>query len=79
MTCKHQNINFSVEPKDLGSLSFLVVKICNENSKLNTSVCRKPPPFGRVFTSYENFKPRYQKEDFNTHYFIGVSAHVVII
>ena len=60
MSSKHQNINFTIEKKNVGSLSFLDVKICRKNGKFVTSVYRKPT-FSGVFTSYESFIPTYQK------------------
>ena len=60
MSSKHQNINFTVEKENVGSLSFLDVKICRKNGKFVTSVYRKPT-FSGVFTSYESFIPTYQK------------------
>ena len=60
MSSKHQNINFTVEQENIGSLSFLDVKICFENSKFVTSVYRKLT-FSGVFTNYESFIPKYQK------------------
>ena len=35
---KHQNINFAVEQKNIGSLLFLDVKICSKNGKFVISV-----------------------------------------
>ena len=60
MSSKHQNINFTVEQENVGSLSFLDVKICRKNGKFVTSVYRKPT-FSGVFTNYENFTSTYQK------------------
>ena len=60
MSSKHQNINFTVEKENVGSLSFLDVKICRKNDTFNTSVYRKPT-FSVVFTNYESFIPTYQK------------------
>ena len=60
MSSKHQNINFTVEKENVGSLSFLDVKICRKNGKFVTSVYRKPT-FSGVFTNYESFIPTYQK------------------
>ena len=60
MSSKHQNINFTVEKENVGSLSFLDVKICRKNGKSVTSIYRKPT-FSGVFTSYESFIPTYQK------------------
>ena len=57
---KHQNINFTIEKENIGSLSFLDVKICRKNRKFVTSVYRKPA-FIVVFTNYESFIPTYQK------------------
>ena len=60
MSSKHQNINFTVEKENVGSLSFLDIKICCKNGKFVTSVYRKPT-FSGVFTNYESFIPTYQK------------------
>ena len=60
MSSKHQNINFTVEKENVGSLSFLDVKACRKNGKFVTSVYRKPT-FSGVFTNYERFIPTYQK------------------
>ena len=57
---KHQNIDFTVEKENVGSLSFLDVKICSKNGKFVTSVYRRPA-FSGVFTNYESFIPTYQK------------------
>ena len=78
MSSKHQNINFTVEQENIGSLSFLDVKICRKNGKFVASVDRKPT-FSGVFTNYENLIPSTKREDFYTHYFIGVSAYDVIL
>ena len=34
MSSKHQNINFTVEKKNVGLFSFLKVKICRKNGKI---------------------------------------------
>ena len=60
MSSKHQNINFTVEQENIGSLSFLDVKNLSKNGKFVTSVYRKPT-FSGVFTNYESFIPTYQK------------------
>ena len=60
MSSKHQNINFTVEQENVGSLSFLDVKICRKNGKFVTSVYRKSTYSG-VFANYESFIPTYQK------------------
>ena len=60
MSSKHQNINFTVEKENVGSLSFLDVKICRKNGKFVTSVYRKPK-FDGVVTNYESFIPAYKK------------------
>ena len=60
MSSKHQNINFTVEQENVGSLLFLDVKICRKNRKFVTSVYRKPTSSG-AFTNYESFIPTYQK------------------
>ena len=60
MSSKHQNINFTAKKENVGSLSFLDVKMCRKNGKFVTSVYRKPT-FSGVFTNYESFIPTYQK------------------
>ena len=55
-----QNINLTVEQENIGSLSFLDVKICHKNGKFISSVYRKPTSSG-VFTNYESFIPTFQK------------------
>ena len=65
MSSKHQNVNFTVEKENVGSLSFLDVKICRKNVKFVISVYRKPT-FSGVFTNYENFIPT--KERTFTHF-----------
>ena len=60
MSSKHQNINFTVEKENVGSLSILDFKICRKNGKFVTSVYRKPT-FSGVFTNYESFIPTHQK------------------
>ena len=59
MSSKNQNINFTVEQENSGSLAFLDVKICRKNGKFVTSVYRKPT-FSGVFTNYKSFIPTYQ-------------------
>ena len=60
MSSKHQNINVSVEDKNVTSFSFLEVKMFCKNSKFFTSVYRKPTLSG-VFTIYVSFNPTFQK------------------
>ena len=60
MSSKLQNINFTVEQGNVGSLSFLDVKICSKKGKFVTSVYKKPT-FSGVFTNYESFILTYQK------------------
>ena len=77
MSSKHQNINFTVEKENVGSLSFLHVKIYRKNGKFVISIYRKPT-FSGIFTNYESFIPTYQKRGLYTHYFIEVLVYVVI-
>ena len=65
MSSKHQNINFTFEQENIGSLLFLDVKIYRKNSKFVTSVYRKPT-FSGLFTNYESFIPTYQKRILHT-------------
>ena len=62
ISSKHQNINFTIEKENVGSLSFVDVKICRKNGKFVTRVYRKPT-FSGVFTNYESFIPTYQKRE----------------
>ena len=55
-----QNIDFSVEQENVGSLSFLDGKICRKIGKFVTSVYRKSA-FSGVSPNYESFIPVYQK------------------
>ena len=75
MSSKHQNIDFTVELENIGSLSFLDVKICRENGKFVTSVYRKPI-FSGVFTNYESFIPTYQKRGL-LHTLLHRSLHML--
>ena len=76
MSSKHQNINFAVEKENAGSLSMLDLKICRKNGKFVTSVCRKPTEFTPIMkVTFQCTK----RENFYTHYFIGVFAYVVIL
>ena len=83
ISSKQQNMNFTIEKENFGSLSFLDVKICRKNGEFVTSVSRKTT-FSGVFTNYESFIPTYQKRgllytllhrsfsiccDFNTFHF----------
>ena len=74
MPSEHQNINFNVEKENVGSLSFLDVKICRKNGKFVTSVYRKPT-FSGVFTNYESFIPTYQKRGL-LHTFLHRSSSI---
>ena len=58
---KHQNINFTFVQENVGSLSFLDVKIYRFYDKFVTSVYRNPSLSG-VFTNYESFISKYQKK-----------------
>ena len=60
MSSKHQNINFTVEQENVGSLSFLDVKICRKNGKFVLRVYRKPI-FSGIFTNRQSIIPTYQK------------------
>ena len=59
MSSKYQNISFTVEQGNVGSVSFLDVKNCHKNDQFFVSVYRKPT-FCGVFTNYESFIPTYQ-------------------
>ena len=50
MSSKHQNINFTVEQENIGSISFLDGNVCRKNGKFVTSIYRKPS-FSGVFTN----------------------------
>ena len=60
MSSKHQNINFTVEQENIGSISFLDGNVCRKNGKFVISIYRKPT-FSGVFTNNESFIPTYQK------------------
>ena len=79
MSSKHQNINFTVEQRNIGSLSFLDVQICRKNGKFVTSVYRKPT-FSGVFTNYhqKSFIPMYQNRGL-LHTLLHRSFSVVVI
>ena len=66
MSSKHQNINFTIEKENVGSLLFLDVKICRKNGKFVTTVYRKPT-FSEVFNIYKSFIPTYQKRGLLHH------------
>ena len=57
---QHKNIKFRSEIEEIGSLSFLDIKISRENNKFVTSVYRKPT-FSVVFTNFESFIPDIYK------------------
>ena len=66
MSFKHQDINFTVEHKNVGKLSLLDVKVCRQNDKFVTSVYRKPTFSGIftnyvIFTNFISFIPAYQQ------------------
>ena len=77
MSSKHQNINFTVEKKNVGLLSFLDVKICCKNGKFVTSVYKNQHLVGFSIIMKVSFQCTKRK-DFYTHYFIGVVAYVLI-
>ena len=56
----HQNMNFTVQKENVGSLTFLDVKICRKNGKFVTSVYWKPT-FSGTHTNHESFIPTNQK------------------
>ena len=76
MSSKHQNINFTVEKENVGSLSFLDVKICRKNGKFVTSVYRKPT-FSGVFTNYKSLKYMTSSSDSND--FFPLSLHKLLL
>ena len=57
---QQKNIKFTSEIEEIGSLSFLDIKISRENNKFVTSVYRKPT-FSGVFTNFESFIPDIYK------------------
>ena len=63
MSSKYKNIHFTVEHENIGSLSFLDIKICRKNSKFDSSVYQNPT-FSGFFTNYESFIPTYLKRGF---------------
>ena len=74
---KRHYINFTVEQNNIGSLSFLDVKICRKNGKFVTSVYRKQHLLESLPVMKVSFQ-RTKRGDFSTHYFIGVLAYVLI-
>ena len=60
MNTKHPNIKFTFEHEHNNSFAFIVVKICQENNKVTTSVYRKPT-FCGVFTNFKSFIPTVYK------------------
>ena len=66
MFSKHQNINFSVEKKNVSSLWILNDKICGENGKFISCIYRKLT-FSEIFTNYVSFNPTYQERGLFTH------------
>ena len=60
MNTNHPNIKFTFQHELNNTFSFLDVKISRENSKLITSVYRKPT-FSGVFTNFKTFIPTFQK------------------
>ena len=65
MSSKHQNINFTILQKNIGSLLFLEIKICRKNGK-----------FVLVFTENQHLVEFSQiMKVFYAHYFTGVLAH----
>ena len=60
MNIKHPNIKFTFEHEHNNTVSSLDLKICHENNKLTTSVCRKPT-FSGVFTNFKSFIPKVKK------------------
>ena len=77
MSSKHQNIKFTIEHKNTGSILFLDVKICRKNGKFVTSFHRKPTFIG-VSTNCESFIPAYQNRGLLHNYLIRVLTYVVI-
>ena len=77
MSSKHQNINFTVLQKNIGSLLFLEVKICRKNGKFVLVFTENQylVGFSQIMkVSFQHIK----KEVFYAHYFTWVLAHVVI-
>ena len=60
MNTKYLHIQFTSEHEHNYSFSFLDVKICRENNKLNTSVYRKPILRG-FFTNFKSYIPKVYK------------------
>ena len=60
MNSRHQNIRFTVEEEENGSLSFLDIKITRNGDKLMTSIHRKKT-FSGVYLNYDSFLPRDYK------------------
>lgn len=81
ISSKHQNINSKLEREEINLVLFFEVKICRKNDRFITSVYKKPTFSGvrGVLTNYESFIPAYQKEDFLTNCYSGVSTYAVIL
>ena len=54
MNHQHSNIKFTSEVEQNNSFPILDVKICRENDRFTTSICRKPT-FCGVFTHFDSF------------------------
>ena len=60
ISINNRKTKFTSEIEEIGSLSFLDIKISRENNKFVTSVYRKPT-FSGVFTNFESFIPDIYK------------------
>ena len=60
MNTKHPNIKFSLKHENNNTLSFLNVRVYRKDSKLTTSVYRKPA-FSGFFTNFKSFIPTVHK------------------
>ena len=54
MSKQQLSINLTFEVEQNNTFLFLDIKICCENNKFTTSVCRKPT-FNGVFTNFDSF------------------------
>ena len=75
MSCKHQNINFTVEQENIGSLSFLDVNICRKTVNLSLVFTENQHLVGFSPIMKVSFQ-RTKKEDFYRYYFIRVLPYI---
>ena len=77
MSFKDPNINFTVEQKNVGTLSYLDVKFCRKNGNLSLAFTENQHLVEFSPVMKVSSQPT-KRGDFHTHYFIGALAYVVI-